>query len=56
MDPLHQVARLYRHALKTLDSWAIDRNIFNEEATKIRAQFDANRGVSAAAASRLLQV
>jgi NADH dehydrogenase (ubiquinone) 1 beta subcomplex subunit 9 len=49
-----QVARLYRHSLKLLLSWAIDRDIFNDEATKIRARFDANRGVSKSTASRLL--
>ena len=37
-------------------SWAVDRETFNEEASKIRAQFDANRGASPAAAARLLQV
>lgn len=35
--------RLYKQSLKTLDSWVIDRRLWNEEATKIRAQFDANR-------------
>lgn len=49
-----QAARLYRHSLRTLLSWAVDRDIFNEEATKLRARFDASRGVGAAAASRLL--
>jgi NADH dehydrogenase (ubiquinone) 1 beta subcomplex subunit 9 len=46
---------LYRHSLKLLLSWAIDRDIFNEEATKLRARFDANRGVSHSAASRILE-
>jgi NADH dehydrogenase (ubiquinone) 1 beta subcomplex subunit 9 len=50
-----QVARLYRASLRTLLDWAVDRDIFNEEATKLRARFDASRGVSAAAASRLLR-
>jgi NADH dehydrogenase (ubiquinone) 1 beta subcomplex subunit 9 len=49
------VSRLYRHSLRTLLSWAVDRDIFNEEATKLRARFDASRGASAAAASRLLR-
>ncbi|CAM9829900.1 unnamed protein product [Pylaiella littoralis] len=35
-----EVCRLYRASLKLLDSWAIDRTIFNDEATKIRASFD----------------
>lgn len=51
-----QVARLYRKALKTLSSWTIDREIFIEEATNLRARFDAERGVSNAKAIRLLKV
>jgi hypothetical protein len=51
-----QVARLYRKSLKTLCSWVIDREIFLEEATKLRARFDAERGVSNAKAIRLLKV
>jgi NADH dehydrogenase (ubiquinone) 1 beta subcomplex subunit 9 len=46
---------LYRNSLRTLLSWAVDRDIFNDEATKLRARFDTARGVSAAAASRLLR-
>lgn len=34
---LQEVCRLYRASLKLLDSWAIDRTVFNDEATKIRA-------------------
>ena len=33
-----RVTRLYRHSLKALQSWAIDRSIINDEATKIRAR------------------
>jgi NADH dehydrogenase (ubiquinone) 1 beta subcomplex subunit 9 len=40
-----KAARLYRHSLKTLSSWAIDREIFNDEADILRARFDANRGL-----------
>lgn len=39
--PRQEVCRLYRASLKLLDSWAIDRTIFNEEATKIRASVRA---------------
>ena len=49
-----QVATLYRHSLRQLLSWTVDRDLFNEEATKLRARFDANRGVNPAAAARLL--
>mmetsp|Transcript_15093 Transcript_15093/g.60633 ORF Transcript_15093/g.60633 Transcript_15093/m.60633 type:complete len:136 (+) Transcript_15093:250-657(+) len=34
--------RLYRRALKLTSSWAVDREIFCDEAEKLRAQFDAN--------------
>ncbi|KAK1943632.1 NADH dehydrogenase [ubiquinone] 1 beta subcomplex subunit 9 [Phytophthora citrophthora] len=40
-----KVQRLYKQSLKTLDSWVIDRRLWNEEATKIRAEFDANRSL-----------
>lgn len=40
-----QAARLYRHSLKTLSSWTIDRDLFNDEADLLRARFDANRGL-----------
>jgi len=33
--------RLYRNGLKTLEAWAGCRDIFNLEASKIRARFDA---------------
>jgi len=36
-------------------SWAIGRDVFNEEATALRARFDANRGVSPAKAALLLE-
>lgn len=41
------VARIYRKSLKLCLSWAIDRDIFNSEALKIRAEFDANSNLSA---------
>ena len=34
------VTRLYRHSLKLMMSWAIDRDLINEEAEKIRSRFD----------------
>jgi NADH dehydrogenase (ubiquinone) 1 beta subcomplex subunit 9 len=54
LSPL-QVAKLYRTSLRVLLSWAVDRDIFNDAATDLRARFDANRGVSPSAASRLLR-
>ena len=53
---LYQVARLYRKSLKVLSSWVIDRDIFVEEATKLRDRFDMERGCSNAKAVRLLKV
>jgi NADH dehydrogenase (ubiquinone) 1 beta subcomplex subunit 9 len=52
-DP--QVARLYRDSLKLLSSWCIDRDIFNEESTKIRSAFDEERGCKPEKAIRLLR-
>lgn len=45
-----RVTRLYRQSLKLLFSWAVNRPVFLEEAGKIRARFDANRGLSPEAA------
>lgn len=36
-----EICALYRTSLRLLDSWAIDRTIFNEEATKVRAAVGA---------------
>ena len=35
-----KVTRLYRHSLRLLMSWAVDREIICDEAEKIRAEFD----------------
>lgn len=50
-----EAARLYRKSLKALASWSIDRGIYLDEATKLRARFDANRGCNSAMASRLIK-
>jgi hypothetical protein len=42
-----RVTRMYRKSLRTLDSWACDRGIWNEEAGKLRAQFDAHKHLPA---------
>lgn len=42
-----RVSRLYRASLRTLDSWACDKALWNEEATKLRAEFDANKAANA---------
>eukprot|EP00937_MAST-01D_sp_MAST-1D-sp2_P001345 g1345.t1 len=51
------VQRLYRKGLKTLGSWAVDRQVFLEEAAKMRDEFEANRNVDPASmhAARLLE-
>uniref|UniRef100_A0A7S2DAM5 NADH dehydrogenase [ubiquinone] 1 beta subcomplex subunit 9 n=1 Tax=Octactis speculum TaxID=3111310 RepID=A0A7S2DAM5_9STRA len=41
------VCRLYRASLKTLGSWAVDRQVFLTEALKIQAEFRANENLSA---------
>ena len=38
-----RVTRLYRSALRTLDSWACDREIFLTQGEEIRARFTANK-------------
>lgn len=50
-----QAARLYRHSLKTLCAWAIDRDIFCDEAEILRARFDANRGLPPAQAIAMIE-
>jgi len=42
-----RVTRLYRTALRTLDSWACDREIFLTRGGAIRARFDAAKGEAA---------
>ncbi|KAG5174922.1 hypothetical protein JKP88DRAFT_203970 [Tribonema minus] len=42
-----EVCRLYRASLRLLDSWAVDRTVFLDEAEKIRDQFDANAALDA---------
>ena len=51
-----QVMRLYRHSLRCLLDWCIDRDIFHDESTKLRERFDANRVTSMANAQRLIDV
>mmetsp|Transcript_3362 Transcript_3362/g.5236 ORF Transcript_3362/g.5236 Transcript_3362/m.5236 type:complete len:159 (+) Transcript_3362:78-554(+) len=42
------VCRLYKDSLRLLESWAIDRNIFLDEAEKIRDRFDENANLDPA--------
>ncbi|GMI51254.1 hypothetical protein ScalyP_jg5905 [Parmales sp. scaly parma] len=49
------VVRLYRHSLKLLGSWAVDRGIFCDEADKIRAEFETNRDCTPATSLRLMR-
>ena len=46
---------MYRKSLKLLSSWAIDREIFLDEADILRARFEEGRNASEAAAIRLLK-
>lgn len=50
-----QVARLYRHALRLTGAWTVSRDIFIEEATKLRAEFESNRSCPPEAQARLMK-
>ena len=50
-----RVTRLYRAALRTLDSWAMDREIFLQRGEEIRARFTTNKGADVGLATRLLR-
>ncbi|KAK9452225.1 uncharacterized protein V1518DRAFT_436564 [Limtongia smithiae] len=43
--PAH-VASIYRRALRLSLNWTIRRDIWRQQALAIRAQFDANKGVT----------
>jgi len=36
-----RVMRLYRQGLKALQSWVIDREVWNDKAIELRARFDS---------------
>mmetsp|Transcript_31067 Transcript_31067/g.23103 ORF Transcript_31067/g.23103 Transcript_31067/m.23103 type:complete len:156 (+) Transcript_31067:48-515(+) len=38
-----EVMRLYRSSLRNMNSWCESREVFNDAATKIRAEFNANK-------------
>ncbi len=40
-----EVCRLYRQSLKCLYSWTFNRDLFNEEASKLRARFESNKNL-----------
>jgi len=46
--PAHslRVMKLYRHSLKNLMNWAVHRELFIERGFELRAQFDANKGIT----------
>ena len=46
--PAHslRVMKLYRHSLKNLMNWAVHRDLFIERGFELRAQFDANKGIT----------
>ena len=43
LSHVQRVTRLYRASLRTLDSWACDREIFLTKGGEIRARFEAAR-------------
>ena len=42
-----RVCRLYHNALKTQNSWAVDRQVFIAEADRMRAEFDKHASLAA---------
>ena len=40
-----RVMRLYRHSLKQMMSWAVQKSLIYEEFANIRSQFEANKNV-----------
>ena len=38
-----RVTRLYRASLRTLDSWAVSRDLFNKRSEELRTRFDTNK-------------
>eukprot|EP00619_Florenciella_sp_RCC1007_P003367 CAMPEP_0205903294 /NCGR_PEP_ID=MMETSP1325-20131115/1_1 /ASSEMBLY_ACC=CAM_ASM_000708 /TAXON_ID=236786 /ORGANISM="Florenciella sp., Strain RCC1007" /LENGTH=185 /DNA_ID=CAMNT_0053268925 /DNA_START=26 /DNA_END=583 /DNA_ORIENTATION=+ len=49
------VCGLYRKCLKTLGSWCVDREVFNEEATRVQQLFRANANLSEGQGAVLLK-
>ncbi|KAK7248779.1 NADH dehydrogenase ubiquinone 1 beta [Aureococcus anophagefferens] len=48
-----RVVRLYRRALKTQYSWAVDRQVFIGEAEKLRAAFDKHAALEPSSAKAM---
>merc|ERR1712144_159687 len=49
-----RVIRLYRHSLKQMMSWAVQRTLIYEEMANIRSQFEANKNVATLAEAEQL--
>lgn len=47
--------RLYRHSLKTCLSWCVMRDIFYSERDRIRSEFESNRLLTSAQASKKIE-
>ena len=39
---VNRVKSIYRRALRTIDSWAVDREVFLVEGQKVRERIEAN--------------
>jgi len=50
-----RVTRLYRRSLKHLLSWYVDRQVWRQEAIKLRDRFDEAKNVSMTKAAELLE-
>ncbi len=49
------VVQLYRHCLKAVVSWGVDRDLINREASRIRGLFEENRHAAPDVATRLIR-
>jgi len=47
LNHTQRVTRLYRQSLRVLESWAVNREIFNTKATELRARFNEHKNISA---------
>eukprot|EP00741_Cyanophora_paradoxa_P015633 tig00020903_g15090.t1 len=51
-----RVFRLYRDSLRQLLNWTVDRELFFEEAAKVRSMFEKNRHLRGAAIEQALRM
>ncbi len=49
------VVQLYRHSLKAVVSWGVDRDLINREASRVRGLFEENRHATPDVSARLIR-